>query len=135
MAVSIDNAVTCYCANQPLDEVMKHHVQVIKHEDQPAFAVLSWTDYQRLLQLAGMSDQQNLLEDEPVKAAISAETLRAIRESKGLSVATLAREAGISPSYYEMIEAGRRLASEANRRAIARGLKCSVEDIIFSETT
>ena len=114
---------------------MKPHVQIIKQDDQPAFAVLNWDDYQRLLQLAGMSDEQNQDVSEPVKAAISAETLRAIRESKGLSVATLAREAGISPSYYEMIEGGRRLASEANRRAIARGLNCSVEDIIFSETT
>ena len=114
---------------------MKHQVQVIKHDDQPAFAVLNWEDYQQLLQLAGLSEPQSQAVGEPIKAAISAETLRAIRESKGLSVATLAREAGISPSYYEMIEAGRRLASEANRRAIARGLKCSVEDIIFSETT
>ncbi|WP_298633864.1 helix-turn-helix transcriptional regulator [uncultured Umboniibacter sp.] len=114
---------------------MKHQVQVIKNADQPAFAVLNWEDYQQLLQLAGISEQKHPTESEAVKPAISAETLRAIRESKGLSVSVLAREAGISPSYYEMIETGRRLASEANRRAIARGLKCSVEDIIFSETT
>lgn len=114
---------------------MEHQVQVIKQEDKPAFAVLSWDDYQRLLTLAGISEPQSSQQSEPVKAAISSETLRAIRESKGLSVATLAREAGISPSYYEMIEDGRRLASEANRRAIARGLQCSVDDIIFSETT
>ena len=117
---------------------MKHEVQVIKNGDEPQFAVIEWQDYQHLLSLAGMPAKvkdPDGAKKAPVKAAISAETLKAIREAKGLSVATLAREAGVSPSYYEMIEDGRRLASEANRRAIARGLKVSIDDIIFSEVS
>jgi transcriptional regulator with XRE-family HTH domain len=46
-----------------------------------------------------------------------------LREAKGLSQEALARSAGISPAYLDLIERGERQPGEAIRRALARALE------------
>ncbi|MFH7439590.1 helix-turn-helix transcriptional regulator, partial [Pseudomonas syringae pv. tagetis] len=45
--------------------------------------------------------------------------LRALREAKGLEVDILARTVGISPSYLELIESGKRQPDGAIKRSMA----------------
>ncbi len=56
--------------------------------------------------------------------------LRVIRERSGQSQSQTARLAGIDPSNYAHIEAGRRRGTEAQQVAIARALKVDLTAII-----
>lgn len=99
------------------------NVQVITRDGEAEYAVLPWADYQALLAAAGRTPQVA-----SVAAAVTAPVLpvaaswRELRESRGLSLESVAREVGISPPYLEMIEKGEREASEAIEHGLRRAL-------------
>jgi|SRR5699024_2967079 len=99
-------------------------VQVISRDGQPEYAVLPWGQYQQLLKEAGRNEQVN--QKVAQQAALgSLRELKAIREQAGLTVEDVARDAGISPHYLQMIESGEREASDVLKRALARALQVS----------
>ncbi|HZJ94762.1 MAG TPA: helix-turn-helix transcriptional regulator [Thiopseudomonas sp.] len=99
-------------------------VQVISRDGQPEYAVLPWAQYQQLLKEAGRSEQASQSVEHEAGLA-SLRELKAIREQAGLSIDDVARDAGISPHYLQMIESGEREASAVLKRALARALKVS----------
>lgn len=99
-------------------------VQVISRDGQPEYAVLPWGQYQQLLKEAGRNEQVNQKVAQQAALA-SLRELKAIREQAGLTVEDVARDAGISPHYLQMIESGEREASDVLKRALARALQVS----------
>lgn len=95
-------------------------VQIIWKQGEPDYAVLSWVDYQQLLSEAGRDAQGR----KPVTAAnspaVPLSSLRRLREARSMTLEALAREAGISPSYLQMIEAGEREPSAVLLRSLGR---------------
>ncbi|MED5607963.1 MULTISPECIES: helix-turn-helix domain-containing protein [Pseudomonas] len=96
------------------------NVQVITRDGEAEYAVLPWADYQALLAAAGARAAQPPAVAAPV-AAPSA-SWRELREARGLSLESVAREVGISPSYLGMIESGEREVSEAIEHGLRRAL-------------
>jgi DNA-binding XRE family transcriptional regulator len=85
------------------------------------YAVVPWAEYQALLAAAGRGVAQVV---KPVAAAAPEENpdWKTLREARGLSIETLARSVGISPSYLELIESGEREASDAIQHGLRRAL-------------
>ena len=94
------------------------NVQVISRDGKPEYAVVPWAEYQQLLQAAG--GNKPVTESEPALASLR--ELKALREQVSLSLEDVAREAGISPHYLEMIESGEREVSDVLKRTLARAL-------------
>ncbi|MCQ4316172.1 XRE family transcriptional regulator [Stutzerimonas zhaodongensis] len=97
-------------------------VQIIMRDGVPEYAVLPWDEYQKLVGAQGPSTA--------VPAAVYSpatlprfDDLAVIREAKGMSQDALARSAGISPVYLNLIESGERDPGEPIRRALARALE------------
>ena len=108
----------------------EHSVQVIEREGKPEYAVLAWQDYLELVEQAGQRGRivrhgAAPQEDKPVSQGESITQLAALREAKHLDQASLARAAGISPSYLAMIESGEREASPVILRSLAQALGVS----------
>ena len=97
------------------------NVQVIARDGKPEYAVLPWEHYQQLLKEAGRD--QSVVAAAPVLANLR--ELKALREQAALSLEDVAREAGISPHYLQMIESGEREVSDVLKRTLARALKVS----------
>ena len=97
------------------------NVQVIARDGKPEYAVLPWEQYQQLLKDAGR-DKPLTSKEEPLA---SLRELKALREQAALSIEDVAREAGISPHYLQMIESGEREVSDVLKRTLARALKVS----------
>ncbi|MFB1010199.1 MAG: helix-turn-helix transcriptional regulator [Thiopseudomonas sp.] len=95
-------------------------VQVIWKQGEPDYAVLGWADYQQLLAEAGRDPQGRKQVAADSNAAVSLSRLRGLREARSMTLETLAREAGISPSYLQMIEAGEREPSAVLLRSLGR---------------
>lgn len=97
------------------------NVQVIARDGKPEYAVLPWELYQQLLKDAGR-DKPAAAQEEPLA---SLRELKSLREQAALTVEDVAREAGISPHYLQMIESGEREVSDVLKRTLARALKVS----------
>lgn len=96
-------------------------VQVIYREGEPEYAVLPWSEFQQLLREAGRQPGRQAVAVESVPArAVPLASLRSLREERKLTLEALAREAGISPSYLEMIERGEREPSAVLLRTLGR---------------
>lgn len=78
-----------------------------------------------------LEKMQQLVSTEAVKPSENAQMVQALREAKGLDLAALAKEVGISPAYLGQIERGEREASEPIRRNIARGLGVEISELSF----
>ncbi|KPW37689.1 Cro/CI family transcriptional regulator [Pseudomonas amygdali pv. mellea] len=99
-------------------------LQVISRDGEPEYAVLPWAQYQALLKAAGLVGkprQETVASTSGIAAGElpGFDELRALREAKGLEVASLARTVGISPSYLELIENGTRQPDAAIKRSLA----------------
>lgn len=97
-------------------------VQVIWKEGKPDYAVLPWAEFQQLMRDAGRP-LPGAKEEAP--AAIASESvarLTELREQQSMTLESLAREAGISPAYLQLIESGERQASDVLLRALGRAL-------------
>jgi len=124
---------------------MKIDTQVIMKEGEPEWAVLPYKQYQALLQKAGMAaateeatvTAQTAASAPSVATAANTTTatpdavhnLESLRNAKGLNVNQVARDAGISPSYLKMIEAGERQPDQAVLRGIAQAFGMPVDDL------
>lgn len=96
------------------------NVQVITRDGEPEYAVLPWAEYQKLVQAAQLAEPAEIA---PEKQPVSWQELPKLREQAGFTLESFARELGISPSYWQMIESGEREASEVVLRNICRLLK------------
>ncbi len=97
------------------------NVQVIARDGKPEYAVLPWEQYQQLLKDAGC-DKPAV---EKVETLASLRELKSLREQAVMTIEEVAREAGISPHYLQMMEAGEREVSDVLKRTLARALKVS----------
>ncbi len=97
------------------------NVQVIARDGKPEYAVLPWEQYQQLLKDAGRD--KPAVDAPPVLANLR--ELKSLREQAALTLEDVAREAGISPHYLQMIESGEREVSDVLKRTLARALKVS----------
>ena len=97
------------------------NVQVIAREGQPEYAVLPWAEYQQLLKDAGRTTPVSKVE----QPLASLRELKTLREQASLTLEDVAREAGISPHYLQMIESGEREVSDVLKRTLARALQVS----------
>lgn len=98
------------------------NVQVIARDGKPEYAVLPWEAYQQLLKDAGRKTQA-VTAEQPSLASLR--ELKALREHASLTLEDVAREAGISPHYLQMIEMGEREVSDVLKRTLARALGVS----------
>ncbi len=98
------------------------NVQVIARDGKPEYAVLPWEQYLQLLKDAGREPAGAQQEQQPLS---SLRELKSLREQAMLTVEDVAREAGISPHYLQMIESGEREVSDVLKRTLARALKVS----------
>lgn len=97
-------------------------VQIIMRDGVPEYAVIPWSEYQKLVGAQGTNTAVPAATHTP-PALPSFGELAAIRETKGMSQDALARSAGISPVYLNLIEIGERDPGEPIRRALARALE------------
>lgn len=110
-----------------------NNIQVIMQEGQPQYAVLPWDEYQALLKAAGQ--RQSTIAPaatatpvaNQVTAAQESLSLAQLRHKTGLTPELLAQALGISPSYWQMIEAGERQASEVVLRNLRRLANVTIE--------
>jgi transcriptional regulator with XRE-family HTH domain len=59
--------------------------------------------------------------------------VRAWREYRGLTLAALAKESGIVPSYVSEIEHGKKRGSVRALAALAKALRVDIEDLLVPE--
>lgn len=97
------------------------NVQVIARDGKPEYAVLPWAQYLQLLKDAG----QEKADAQPEQHLGNLRELKSLREQALLTLDDVAREAGISPHYLQMIESGEREVSDVLKRTLARALKVS----------
>ncbi|KJK00717.1 Cro/Cl family transcriptional regulator [Pseudomonas sp. 21] len=97
------------------------NVQVIMRDGEAEYAVVPWAEYQALLAAAGRGAAQ-IVKPAAAPALDESPDWKTLREARGLSLETLARSVGISPSYLELIENGEREASDAIQHGLRRAL-------------
>ncbi len=97
-------------------------VQIIMRDGVPEYAVLPWDEYQRLLGAQSIGSAVPATTNCPA-ALPRFDELAVIRDKKGMTQDALARSAGISPVYLNLIESGQRDPGEPIRRALARALE------------
>jgi DNA-binding XRE family transcriptional regulator len=96
-------------------------VQVIARDGKPEYAVLPWEQYLQLLKDAGGENA----EAQQKQLLGNLRELKSLREQASLTLEDVAREAGISPHYLQMIESGEREVSDVLKRTLARALNVS----------
>lgn len=120
-------------------------VQVIMKDGRPEWAVIPYAEYEVLLARAA-APAVPVPAAAPVPAADAAATavvaqaapgnpsqalrLRQLREQSGRDVASVARDAGISPTYLQMMEDGTRVASDAILHSLARALSVPLSQLV-----
>lgn len=97
-------------------------VQVIMRDGEPEYAVLPWVEYQQLIQAAQLTEHSATTAEAEQRVVRWADVAK-LREQAGFDLTNFARELGISPSYWQMIEAGERQASDVVLRTVCRLLQ------------
>jgi DNA-binding XRE family transcriptional regulator len=120
-------------------------VQVIEKDGKPEWAVIQYTDYQRLIEAAeilqdirdydeakkAIEDGEEVVPGEVVYAILDgANPIRVWREHRGLTQRQLAEAANISTPYLSQIESGKRTGSTEVLSTIAEALGLSLDDIV-----
>ncbi|MFZ2444892.1 MAG: helix-turn-helix transcriptional regulator [Syntrophobacteraceae bacterium] len=121
-------------------------VQVIEKDGRPEWAVIPYTEYERLLEAA--EDLEDVRDYDAVKQALASGSeelvpgavadrlldgenpVRVWRKHRGLSVSNLAAACGLTPAAVSQIENGKRSPSIETVKAIAAALNIEVDDII-----
>ncbi len=114
-------------------------VQIINGSDgRPAYAVLSWADYQALAEDAGdgalidaarKSGGANVSDAELKRMIAGTSPITIFRERRSMTQAELAEAVGSSPAYISQLETGARNAGKKLHRAIAGVLGVEVDDL------
>jgi len=121
-------------------------VQIIEKDGQPEWAVIPYSEYQKLVELA--EDAQDIADAEQAINAIQSgeETyplelverltldnehpIKVWREYRELSQEALADTVGVGKSYISQIESGKKNGSAKRLKAIANTLKVDLEDLL-----
>ena len=121
------------------------NVQVIEKDGKPEWAVIQYTDYQRLVEAAEMlqdvqdydearkaiEDGEELVPSEVVYAILDGENpIKVWREYRGLTQRQLAEAVVISTPYLSQLESGKRKGATEVLSAIAQVLGLSLDDIV-----
>lgn len=117
---------------------------IVDEAGQPAYAVIPWREYKRLVS----SDDDSAMTDEELydlaKAAggesfpatlvdrlLAGENpIRVYRDHRGLTQKQLAAAAGINPVYLSQIETGKRTGSTRTLVSVADALGVDVDDLV-----
>ncbi len=117
---------------------------ILDNEGQPAYAVIPWREYKRLV---SGDDEGAMTDDELYDLAKSAggesfpatvvdrllageSPIRVYRDHRRLTQKQLAAAAGINPVYLSQIETGKRTGSARTLASIAGALDVDVDDLI-----
>ncbi|GEM_PF-39171 len=92
-------------------------------------AAESLTDKDRQALRSNLMEQLSNVSEVASSGGFSGVRTKQVRESKGLDVAMVAREIGISPAYLQQFESGERVPSEPILRNIARALDVDVNEL------
>lgn len=121
------------------------NVQVIEKDGKPEWAVIQYTDYQRLVEAAEMLQDvqdydeakkaiesgEELVPSEVVYAILDGENpIKVWREYRGLTQRQLAEAVGISTPYLSQLETGKRKGGTEVLSATAEALGLSLDDIV-----
>jgi len=125
-------------------------VQIIEKNGRPEWAVIPYTDYQRLLEL--VADAQDIRDIELFHAALDAgqeelvpaeiadrildgeSPLRVWREHRRMTQQTLAHAAGVGKSYVSQIESGRKTGTVETLSRLAQALEVDLDDLAPATT-
>ena len=120
--------------------------QVIEKDGRPEWAVIPYTEYERLIEAAEAAE--DLRDYDAVKEALGngreelvpadvadrllagENPVRVWRKHRGLSAAKLAAACGLSPASVSQIENGKRSPSVETLKAIAAALNVNLDDLI-----
>jgi len=105
-------------------------VQIIEQDGKPAFAVLPWDEYQRLLAMAADDDDVYFPHDVVKANGNGACLVRAWREHFGLTQTELASMAGMSQSALARLEKGNTSPRTSTLRRIADAMGIDVRQLI-----
>jgi transcriptional regulator with XRE-family HTH domain len=104
--------------------------QVITQNGKPAFAVIPWDEYQKLLQ-AQTDDSDIWFPNDVVKANVRGDSLiKAWREHFGLTQEALAEKAGIKQPALARLEKAESNPRNATLKKLADAMEISVEQLI-----
>lgn len=121
------------------------NVQVIEKNGQIEWAIVPYTEYQKLLDAAEMladiraydeakaqlKTDEELIPSKVVYALLDGEnSIRVWREYRGLTQQQLATQAKISKPYLSQLESGKRHGTTEVLQGLAQALQVSLEDII-----
>jgi len=122
--------------------------QIIERNGKPEWAVLPYEEYLLLVEQAEIlqdirdfdtvvdsleQGSEELIPGQMVYAILDgANPIRVWREYRAMSQQVLAEQAGISIPYLSQLEKGKRKGSLEVLTAIAKALKVSLDDIVFS---
>ena len=113
---------------------MNEHInhQIITQNGKPAFAVVPWDEYQRLLRNQVDADDSDIwFPNDVVKANIRGDTLvKAWREYFGLTQEELADRAGIKQPSLARLERGDSTPRKSTLKKLADAMDISVEQLI-----
>ena len=106
--------------------------QIIKQEGRPAFAVIPWNEYQRLLQNQIDPEEPDVwFPNEVVKANLRGESLiKAWREYLNLTQAELAARAGMKQSALARLERNTANPRKSTLQKLAEAMGIIVEQLI-----
>ena len=115
-------------------------VQIIEHEGQPAFALVPIAEWEtiltRLEERQDIADARAAHDTESLPAALldrlldgAEHPLRVWRTHRGLTLARLAGQVGVSRQMLSMVETGRSQASADLLGRLAQALDCDMDDI------
>ena len=117
---------------------------IVDAAGKPAYAVLPWREYERLLGDAAISDEELYdrarregAESFPIEVAdrlLAGESpIRVYRSYRGMTQQQLAAAAGINPMYLSQIERGQRTGSTKTLGTLARLLDVALDDLTISQ--
>jgi ribosome-binding protein aMBF1 (putative translation factor) len=106
--------------------------QVILQNDKPAFAVIPWDEYQRLVKNQMESDEADVwFPNDVVKANVRGDSLvRAWREHFGLTQDELAAKAGIQQSALARLEKSDAHPRKSTLKKLADAMGITLEQLI-----
>ena len=117
---------------------------IVDAAGEPAYAVLPWHDYERLVGDAAISDEELYDrarseggESFPIEVAdrlLAGESpIRVYRRYRGMTQQELAAEAGINAVYLSQIERGQRAGSTKTLGTLARLLNVPLDDLAITK--
>lgn len=124
---------------------MNQHQIIFDAKGQPAFAVISWEEYERLTRIDFESSLSDLelydLAQEESEESFPAEVVdrllsgqnpvKVFRSHRNLTQAELANAIGINIKRLSQIETGKRAASTITIAALAHALDVAVDDLLL----